>query len=67
MISVARLATGLLTILLAACAGPADEEAGPDNETVFEPMVQTLDRAEEVDALTRDRMRQLNEQVEAAE
>lgn len=60
-----------VAVLIAAvvCAACSDSEpaAPAEQETVFDPMVETLERAEQVEELQRSRMDTLNEQLEQAE
>ena len=53
-------------ILLIAGCGGGDQEAEPE-ETVFDPLVETLDRAGAVDELARDRRQQLDSAVDESE
>jgi hypothetical protein len=45
----------------------ADDEVVAEEEGVFDPMVGTLDRAAEVDELSKGRMDKLDEQLEESE
>jgi len=47
---------------LAGCGGSEPEPAEP--ETVFDPMVETLDRAKAVQDLEQDRKRRIDEQLD---
>ena len=49
----------LLTMLLSACGTDQKEE-----DTVFDPLVDTLDRAEQVDQISKDRLQNLNERID---
>lgn len=49
-----------------AAQAPATDEQAPA-ETVFDPMVGTIDRAKSVDAVSADRMKELNKQLGEAE
>lgn len=65
----------LLGAVAAGCSGgdtgqaPAARSAEPEApaETVFDPMVKTMDRAKSVDALSAGRMDELNKQLEESE
>jgi len=50
-----------------AAAGIPAADAEAPAETVFDPMVETIDRAKSVDALATDRMNELNKQLDASE
>lgn len=58
-----------VAVLLAACSSPQEEAPEPyeDRETVFDPMTDTIDRAEAVEDIGRDRKRSMDEALEAAE
>jgi hypothetical protein len=68
----------IVGVLVASCSGgdsgqepkaaaktPADAQAPA--ETVFDPMVGTIDRAKSVDAVAADRMNELNKQLGESE
>lgn len=68
----------LIVTLLAGCSGgdppqPAVDASEPPpaaearDETVFDPMVGTIDRAKGVESTSADRMDELNKQLEGAE
>jgi hypothetical protein len=65
----------ILGVVAAGCSGgdsgqePAAAIAEPEApaETVFDPMVGTIDRAKSVDGLAADRMDELNQQLEESE
>ncbi len=65
----------ILGVVAAGCSGgdsgqePAAAIAEPQApaETVFDPLVQTMDRAKSVDALSAERMGELNKQLEESE
>ena len=78
MNGIARLSlTGLLMVALAGCgAPPADEqeaEVAPDpdsqraEETVFDDMIQTQDRARDVEGVLMDSKRDLDTAIDHAE
>jgi len=48
---------------LTACGG--DDSASLESDTVFDPMVETLDKAKAVEGLGEDRKRRMNEQLES--
>jgi len=64
-------------LLVAGCSGtdsdqpsaaaPEVQEAEAPEETVFDPLVGTMDRAENVDAVSADRMDELNKQLAESE
>ena len=55
---------GVVTLLLGSCGSGERDEPKPLEESVFDPLTSTLDKAEQVDDLNRDRMQQLNDQME---
>lgn len=59
----------LCAAFIVACGSEdsAKVEAPVDKETVFDPMVDTIDRAKEVEALTEQRKADLDKALEAAE
>ncbi|MDJ0926464.1 MAG: hypothetical protein QNJ73_02345 [Gammaproteobacteria bacterium] len=59
--------TCLLVLLGSGCGSGDREEPKPLEESVFDPLTSTLDKAEQVDDLNRDRMQQLNDQMEGNE
>jgi len=67
-----RMMLGLsLCVLMTGCSSEqqdaANDEVLTEEEGVFDPMVGTLDRAAEVDELSKGRMDQLDEQLEESE
>ncbi len=77
-----RLAGLLAGIVLAGCSGSdqttgkageaegsgvADKTGAAAGESVFDPMLETIDKAKQVEQLSEDRVRQLNQQLEEAE
>ena len=71
--------TLIISILVAGCSsGDSDQDpkaaakesvadAEVPAETVFDPMVGTIDRAKSVDAVSGDRMNELNKQLDESE
>jgi hypothetical protein len=61
----------VLGATLVACGSPdrdaSRSEPEPQKKTVFDGMTSTIDRAEGVEDLTEDRMRQLNKKMEEAQ
>lgn len=59
----------LSAVLIVACGSEdvAKAESPVDKETVFDPMLDTIDRAKEVEALTEQRKGDLDKALEAAE
>jgi|GEM_PF-3155869 len=59
---------GVSGLVLAGCGGPEPEPAEPaepaQSETVFDPMVETLDKARAVQDLDLEHKRQLDEQLD---
>lgn len=56
----------ILTVVLASCGGNESAETSRD-DTVFDPMVQTMDQAKGVEQLSADRKRELDQGIEASE
>ena len=56
----------VLTVVLANCGGNESAETSRD-DTVFDPMVQTMDQAKGVEQLSADRKRELDQGIEASE
>jgi ABC-type glycerol-3-phosphate transport system substrate-binding protein len=56
-----------LLLLVAGCGGSSSGDSGAKDESVFDPMVQTMDRASGVEDLSADRMRQLDAEIEKSE
>jgi hypothetical protein len=56
----------VLILLVSGCTPPesGDTESSAQSDTVFDPAVQTLERAESVEALSRDRKSQLDKKLE---
>lgn len=65
MVAAAALAT------LTACGGASNEEAADENaeakEGVFDPMVETMDRAREVEDLVQQQKKDVDEALEQAQ
>ncbi|MEE8528127.1 MAG: hypothetical protein V3S70_06090 [Gammaproteobacteria bacterium] len=65
MVAAAALAT------LTACGGASNEEAADENaeakEGVFDPMVETMDRAREVEDLVQQQKKDIDEALEQAQ
>ena len=59
--SVNTIAAVLALVLAGACGS-----GEPPEETVFDPMVDTIERAEEVEDLTEERIDELNERIDSA-
>jgi hypothetical protein len=63
----------LIAMVLAGCAeqesvdSSASEPRPASEDSVFDPMVQTLDQARGVEQLSADRKRDLDQQIEASE
>lgn len=57
--------TCVVVLVLGGCA--EREEPKPLEESVFDPLTSTLDKAEQVDDLSRDRIQQLNDRMEGNE
>ncbi len=50
---------------LAGCGGSEPEPAAPvERDTVFDPMLETLDKARAVEGLEQDRKRRIDEQLD---
>ncbi len=56
----------ILTVVLVSCGGNESAEISRD-DTVFDPMVQTMDQAKAVEQLSADRKRKLDQGIEASE
>jgi len=50
-------------VVLAGCGGSSEPEP-VERETVFDPMVEALDKAKAVEGLEEDRKRRIDEQLE---
>jgi len=60
----------ILAFLFVVSCGSSDEPVAPKSEpdeTVFDPMLETLDRAKRVEQFSKDRMQQLDQQLEEDE
>ena len=63
----------ILLIFLVGCGGRESAETSRDDaratqdESVFDPMVQTMDQAKGVEQLSADRKRELDREIEASE
>jgi len=60
----------VLVLSVAGGCGGGDRSAGEKKqpaEGTFDPLVQSIDRAKQVEQITKDRVRQLNERIEDAE
>ena len=61
------LLPGIVVFVLCGCGSGERDEPKPLEESVFDPLTSTLDKAEQVDDLSRDRMQQLNDRIEGSE
>jgi hypothetical protein len=61
-----KLSLLILTVVLASCGVNESAEANRD-ETVFDPMVDTMDQVRGVEQLSADRKRELDQGIEASE
>lgn len=61
-----KLSLLILTVVLASCGANESAETNRD-ETVFDPMVDTMDQARGVEQLSADRKRELDQGIEASE
>ncbi len=54
-------------ILFAGCGSESNEADAPRKETVFDPLVGTLDRAKSVEQLPEEHKARLDEQIQESE
>ncbi len=57
----------LLLALLAACGGESDADREPPTDTVFDPLLENLDKAEQAGDIVEGRVDQLNRALEEQE
>lgn len=70
VVAMRRICIALVPAIICAAAACTDSEPvapAAERETVFDPMVDTIEEAEQVDDLARSRMDTLNEQLEQSE
>ena len=62
------LLLGMSMVLIAGCGSSSDEEEENVREdTVFDPMIDTMNRAEQAGAIVEDRVNQIDRQLEEQE
>jgi hypothetical protein len=64
MIRLIGLISALLFVFACSPSGSGDAQKSAERETVFDPLVKTLERAESVESLSRDRVDQLDRKLE---
>ena len=57
----------LVSSVLPGCGAPEDTTADTDRETVFDPLVETLDEAEQVEDVVLQQKRQMDEALRSME
>ena len=59
----------LIALLLLGCSGsdPSDVKQSADEESVFDPMTSTIDRAQDVEDQMNQRVDELNKRLEESE
>ena len=62
-----RVAVIAAVLTLGACGGSASEDEDKDKETVFDPMVDNIDKAREVEEQVMQQKQQLDAAIKAAE
>ena len=63
-----KLLIGVAIVLLQACAGSDDEtDIETEPETVFDPLTETMDRAQDVQRLVDEQAEEMRRRLEEAE